>query len=136
MCSSGLLTFILFLTLDVFEIYVFPNEKNEPLPRKPKKQYNAFCKCRRSRLHNLHGKKCSSVILEKLIMWSALCIWLWRERISFCVLNFTHLKACGNDKTIQDKPHSRARRKGRLMWIKKVTMARKNIFSTKLYFHC
>lgn len=42
MCSSGLLTFILFLTPNVFEIYVLPNEKNEPLPRKPKKNTMPF----------------------------------------------------------------------------------------------
>jgi hypothetical protein len=28
-------------------------------------------------LHSFHGKKCSKVILEKLTMWSALCVRLW-----------------------------------------------------------
>jgi hypothetical protein len=42
MCSSGLLTFILFLTPNVFEIYVLPDEKDEPLPKKPKKNTMPF----------------------------------------------------------------------------------------------
>jgi hypothetical protein len=42
MCSSGLLTFILFLTPNMFKIYVLPNEKDKPLPRKPKKNTMPF----------------------------------------------------------------------------------------------
>ncbi len=45
-CPDGLPTFIPLATLDLFEIQVLANEKDEPLLKKYKKNYDASHKCR------------------------------------------------------------------------------------------
>jgi hypothetical protein len=47
----------------------------------------------------------------------------WKD-IILCLKFHTLDKHVGMMKTIQDKPHSRARRKGRLMWTRNVAMSR------------
>jgi hypothetical protein len=43
-------------------------------------------------LCNFCGKKCSKVIMEKLIVWNALYVQLWRERMLLWVQNYLCLK--------------------------------------------
>jgi hypothetical protein len=55
----------------------------------------------------------------KIIVWNALYVWLWRERVLFWVQNYLRFKRMQERQKLSGTCHIQVRRKESFMWTKK-----------------
>ncbi len=99
----------------------FAKWKKQAIVEKPKKAMMFLTSAKIFELCNFCGEKCSKVIMEKLIVWSALYVWLWRERMLFWVQNYLCFKMMQERQKLFGTCHIWARRKKSFMWTKNAT---------------
>ncbi len=113
-----------------------PNERNKPLLKKPKKKYDVSHKFKNIWAMQLLWGKMFKSDHGKIIVWNALYVPLWRERVLFWVQNYLCFKRMQERQKLSGTCHIWARRKESFMWTKNATSQNwSNIFSMKSYFH-